>query len=300
MRDFTFESYHTLLSTLASSYQFNSVRNWNASQSDKIIVLRHDVDRTPQNALNMAIEEQINHVSSTYYFRSIPECMNSSIIEQISAKGHEIGYHYENLATYASRLCISNKYLRKINEIFSPALRKELETRTMIPGIFEKILDPVDNDLKKIIVKLFEEGIHDFENCLTNLRKLAPIDTISMHGSPLSAIDNRILWLKYDYRDFGISCEPYFDFDFNVFFYITDASRRWNDIKANKRDNVQASITIPINSIYEIIQLLNNNKLPDKMIINTHPHNWSGNYTEWLKIKLTQDFKNVIKARLIR
>jgi len=47
-----------------------------------------------------------------------------------------------------------------------------------------------------------------------------------MHGSPLSKYDNRKIWEKYDYRDYGIIAEPYFDIDFNEVFYMTDKGRK--------------------------------------------------------------------------
>ncbi|MBC8179929.1 hypothetical protein H8E88_02285 [candidate division KSB1 bacterium] len=46
--------------------------------------------------------------------------------------------------------------------------------------------------------------IEDFRSNLEMLRKLYPVKTICMHGSPLSKYDNRLLWEKYDYRDYGI------------------------------------------------------------------------------------------------
>ena len=57
---------------------------------------------------------------------------------------------------------------------------------------------------------------------------LSPVKTICMHGSPLSKWDNRDLWKRYNYRDFGIIAEPYFDLDFDEVFYITDTGRSWN------------------------------------------------------------------------
>jgi len=41
-----------------------------------------------------------------------------------------------------------------------------------------------------------------------NFRDIYPVKTICMHGSPLSKYDNRLLWEKYDYRDFGIVGSP--------------------------------------------------------------------------------------------
>ena len=62
---------------------------------------------------------------------------------------------------------------------------------------------------------------------------LSPVKTICMHGSPLSKWDNRDLWKRYNYRDYGIIAEPYFDVDFDEVFYITDTGRRWDGDKVS-------------------------------------------------------------------
>ncbi len=64
-----------------------------------------------------------------------------------------------------------------------------------------------------------------------------------MHGSPLSKWDNRDLWKKYDYRDFGIIAEPYFDLDFDEVFYLTDTGRRWDGSSVSVRDKVSGQLT---------------------------------------------------------
>ena len=83
-------------------------------------------------------------------------------------------------------------------------------------------------------VDIYSEAFRDFKENLEKLRKLYPVKTICMHGSPLSKWDNRDLWTKYDYRDFGIIGEPYFDVDFNEVFYSSQKTtfsergqRRW-------------------------------------------------------------------------
>ncbi len=60
-----------------------------------------------------------------------------------------------------------------------------------------------------------------------------------MHGSPLSKFDNKKIWEKYDYRDYGIIADPSFDIDYNEVFYITDTGRSWNNSKASVRDKVK-------------------------------------------------------------
>ena len=77
--------------------------------------------------------------------------------------------------------------------------------------------------------ELFELAIDDFRLNLEKLRKFYPVKTICMHGSPLSKWDNRDLWKKYNYRDYGIIGEAYFDIDFGEVLYLTDTGRRWDD-----------------------------------------------------------------------
>jgi len=87
-------------------------------------------------------------------------------------------------------------------------------------------------------------AIRDFEWNLEKLRKFYPVKTICMHGSPLSKYDNRKLWEKYDYRDYGIIDEPYFDIDFNVVFYLTDTGRRWDGDSVSVRDKVVRGLEV--------------------------------------------------------
>ena len=61
-----------------------------------------------------------------------------------------------------------------------------------------------------------------------------------MHGSPLSKFDNRKLWEKYDYKEYGIIGEPYFDVDFSGVLYFTDTVRRWDGFDFSVRDKVSS------------------------------------------------------------
>ncbi len=63
----------------------------------RVVVLRHDVDRKPGNALAMADLEHALGIHSTYYFRH-PATFVPEVIGEIRDLGHEVGYHYEVLA----------------------------------------------------------------------------------------------------------------------------------------------------------------------------------------------------------
>ena len=59
-----------------------------------------------------------------------------------------------------------------------------------------------------------------------------------MHGSPLSRWDNRLMWKYYDYKDFEIKGEPYFDLNCEEVLYLTDTGRRWDGGNVAIRDKI--------------------------------------------------------------
>ncbi|MCX5718405.1 MAG: hypothetical protein NT055_00310, partial [Nitrospirae bacterium] len=93
-------------------------------------------------------------------------------------------------------------------------------------------------ELEKVLVEI---GIESFANNLGKLRKIIPVKTICMHGSPMSRWDSRLLWKYYDYHDFGIVGEPYFDIDFDEVLYLTDTGRRWDGRLVSVRDKAQGT-----------------------------------------------------------
>ena len=141
----------------------------------------------------------------------------------------------------------------------------------------------------------FEEAIADFENNLKKLREIAPVSTICMHGSPMSKYDSRDMWKKYNYRDYDIIGEPYFDMDFNKVFYLTDTGRRWDGQQVSVRDKVNTAFKKKLHSTGQIISAVESHDLPQQIMFTFHPQRWHDNYFLWTKEYLFQNFKNVIK-----
>lgn len=82
--DFTLVKYKQLLQAL--------------QESGVAFTLRHDVDRKPANSLATARVEASMGLKAVYYFRCLPCSYDESIIREIVALGHEIGYHYEDMS----------------------------------------------------------------------------------------------------------------------------------------------------------------------------------------------------------
>lgn len=166
-----------------------------------------------------------------------------------------------------------------------------------------------------------EKAIKHFEQQLNYFRQFYPVRTICMHGSPVSKWDNRDLWREFNYRDFGIAGEPYFDLLNNEsnttedIVYFTDTARMWDGDKYNVRDkllgtkrsdgnaskpeSVYETSDMKIHTTFDVIHWLENNKLPGAIMITTHPQRWTDNMFDWYLEFAKQKIKNVIKKYIV-
>ncbi len=123
--DFTIKTYKLLIESLLNrGYKFLTVKNYfeQKNNSDKICILRHDVDKKPINSLQKAVTENRLGIYSTYYFRIVKESFNEEIIIKIAKLGHEIGFHYEDLTlakgNYEEAIMLFTRNLAKLRELY--------------------------------------------------------------------------------------------------------------------------------------------------------------------------------------
>ena len=98
MMDFTIDIYKKLILTLQNEgYNFQTFAEFIKAPMAKSVILRHDVDKRPENSeLFARIQNELN-IKGTYYFICVPESYDEQIIRTISKMNHEIGYHYEEM-----------------------------------------------------------------------------------------------------------------------------------------------------------------------------------------------------------
>lgn len=310
MKDFTLNIYKSLLFSLSErNYMFLSFSDYMTGRlsAEKALqdeskstgytfdfggcLLRHDVDKKPLNSLRSAIIENELGIKGSYYFRIVPESYNFNIMQKIANLGHEIGYHYEDVD-----LVLKNQ-------------KSKVKSQN----------NKVDKE------KLIDLSYENFCKNLEIFRKNFEIKTICMHGSPLSQYDNKIIWQKYNYKDLGLIGEPYFDIDWNEFGYFTDTGRMWDGEKVSVRDRVIDSKKYVVSSnedpklgrdenqkialdqvvsgfynqrfhgTFDIIQALEKNQFPEKVMITVHPQRWNDNLFPWITEYISQNAKNLVK-----
>ena len=290
--DFTLITYRKLLKALKDFLpRFYGFSELIAEDPGRFVVLRHDVDRKPSNALTLARIESAYGIKASYHFRIGVIKDHYAILREIADMGHEIAYHYEDLSEVCKNHRRAGGYLSE---------------------------------------ETIREAVKRFQANLEFSRKFYPVNIISMHGSPLSAIDNRLLWKYYDYRQDGIVCEPYFDIDVSSLLYLTDTGRRWDGGRFNIRDGGIYSghgdkedpysewVTRPvrgslmcmtdegrafragnmIRTTNDIISAATRKELPQKVIINTHPQRWTDKTLPWIYELVFQNLKNQIKKEI--
>jgi len=94
MPDFTVHTFTRLLEALVEQeYRFQTFGEFLTDPAARSIVLRHDVDARPRNSLRLAGIEKGLGLKGVFNFRAVPGSRDEEVIRQISAMGHEVGYH---------------------------------------------------------------------------------------------------------------------------------------------------------------------------------------------------------------
>ncbi|MEZ5934520.1 MAG: hypothetical protein R3F54_21780 [Alphaproteobacteria bacterium] len=248
MIDFTLERYGEILdAALDAGYRTTTVHALFAADriDEPHVVLRHDVDRRPTNAVAMATAEADRDIQATYYFRIIPQTFKPALIREIAGLGHEIGYHYEDF--HMAR--------------YQPARAFDM-----------------------------------FRRHVEELRAIAPISTIAMHGSPLAKFNNMTLWDHHRYDEADVK-DCILSYDWSDYAFFTDTGRSFGENRANLRDRIGGQSFPEVTTSAELAAFLRECRWP-KIQLSTHPERWNPPGSVWM-LQLGQDLAvNTIKRGL--
>jgi hypothetical protein len=219
---------------------------------------------------------------------------------------------------------VGTYYFRIVAQSFDEKVIKEIAGLGHEIGYHYETMDTCNGNV--------DIAYNEFCRNLEIFRKIVPVETVCMHGSPLSKYDNGAIWIKYDYQELGIIAEPYFDIDYDNILYLTETGRRWDGASVNIRDKmvgVRRQATgeetndsrrkmekgrkgnhIPntlyrkpflrFHSTFDIIKAAKESQLPDKIMMTFHPQRWSDKPVPWIKELMWQNAKNVGKYFLVK
>jgi len=187
---------------------------------------------------------------------------------------------------------IGTYYFRMLPMSFSEDVVREVHELGHEVGYHYEEMDLCNGD---------EERAWDlFRRNLERLRKVVPVTSICMHGSPRSKFDNKELWVRRDYRDLGILGEPYLDVDFQRVAYYTDTGGRWDGGRYSVRDHAPVMPADPYSTTNDMISALRHGNFPRTAMLTFHPQRWTDSPALWLRQRVAQTAKNYAKLGVIR
>lgn len=119
---------------------------------------------------------------------------------------------------------------------------------------------------------------------LSRFRRIVPIKTVSMHGSPLSPYNNLDLWENFSFLACNLIGEASISLSDHI--YLTDTARRW-DGKHNLRDHLPEGIKKPENIVTtdDLIDYITEYR-PSPLYLNIHPERWNNGIIKYCSVYL--------------
>jgi hypothetical protein len=201
-------------------------------------------------------------------------------IEEKPARGIVLRHDVDRKASNSLRMAclehdhgvVSTYYFRITKGAFRPEIIREVASLGHEIGYHYEDYARAQGDVGR--------ALECFGRHLTMLREHADIRTIAMHGSPLSAYDNRDLWKAESFDRFGIIGEAFVSIDYSDTYYFTDSGRTWAETGANLRDRVETRVTAPAGTTDELCAFLK--QYPSaKVALIAHPERWEAGIVRW-------------------
>lgn len=271
--DFTLKKYKALIRALHNGgYKFVTMselieaqkQNWPMRQA--LCCMRHDVDLRANQSLRVARIEHDMGIKATYYFRVTKGSNVPSIIRQIAALGHEIGYHYEDMAICHGDTEKAYEHFKTNLEYFRTyypvkticmhgAPTSQFDGRDLWKSHDYKelgiICEPyLDLDYSRILY-LTDTG-RRWDGYKVSVRDKIPVyqDKWARHGLSFHTTDDLINYVEVP-RAIGMNDEP----DFT---------------------------------------------LPKHLLLTTHPQRWTNDAVKWTREIALQSAKNIVKRLIVR
>lgn len=187
-------------------------------------------------------------------------------------------------------------YFRTIDKTFKPDIISEIASLGHEIGYHYEDMDRADGDI---------DAAHEsFAKELEQLRNHTEINTVCMHGNPLTEYDNRDMWTdSTDFDRYGLLGEAYLSMDFVDVTYFSDTGRTWEDGDLKVKDNPvgDSSKHATAASTMDLISLMDNQKV-ERICILSHPNRWADSSLEYVVENIKDKSVNAVKhgLKLIR
>ena len=226
-------------------------------------------------------QELCDVLTKNYRVCTVFEYLSEKPQGNIAVVRHDVDRKIINSLRMAEKeheLGIRSSYYFRYPYTFRPEVIRKIRDLGHEIGYHYEVLSKTNGDYEKAVT-LFASELEEF-------RKVVPVDTICMHGSPFSKYDNRDLWTRYDCHTYGITGEAFLSFEHTTcdLLYLTDTGRTWSG-KKSLRDVMRTSPEVQnrklLDTTDDLIDWITQEPAK-KLYLTVHPERWSLNFGEWL------------------
>lgn len=189
-------------------------------------------------------------------------------------------------------------YFRYKRGVFRPDVMRQIAGMGHEIGYHYEVLDKAKGD--------GEKAIDLFNHELALFREVVDVNTISMHGNPLTKWDNRDLWRKYEYdfKDSAIVGEAYLSFR-NIL-YLSDTGRTWSPkykvkdlLPSDAGSEGPGRVESRVKSTDDVIRLLESGRF-HRVYLLTHAVRWANSTPGWAISLLHDTAVNLVKRVVLQ
>lgn len=237
--NFSYKHYFEVLEHARTKYRIGTVKEFPKLKNKKqYIVLRHDVDLSPDIALRMAEAEAKRNLYATYfillhspYYNALSE-HNITVIKKISELGHEIGLHYDTTFFKDSKSKIMKQISTEL-DILSDIINKKVisivqHNTSVTPGLKKTIsgfVDPMQSEISRDTLYISDSIQNWRRGCMCN-----HIDK----DDKLQILVHPIWWNEY-HKPRNIILEEYRQYENSKFISsVTDMEKIHNQVLGKK------------------------------------------------------------------
>jgi hypothetical protein len=307
MRDFTLVIYKKFLIEIAKMFEFVTFEEYmhNPDRKKNVIILRHDVDKRPLQALRMAELEKELNIKGTYYFRVRKNNFPEAEIRKIAALGHEVGYHYEDLHVAAGDVTAAlesfQRNLARLREL-APVKTACMHGSPLSRYDNRELWRSIDYRKFGIIAEPYFEIDFNEVLYLTDTGRMWDGERVNIRDT----VRGEMLWVRGREKDVigeGQGAKGYRKENRGegqgVIGDGEDGGLRIADTEMKEKEcrgAVHYTAGLHLHSTADIIRALNNKLLPDKIMLTVHPQRWTDNFFPWMIEFIWQKMKNPIKS----
>lgn len=227
-----------------------------------------------EQLLETGLESAYEHITVQEYIE------NEDLPAQFIIHRHDVDRKPENalaLAKIEAEYDIyATYYFRTIEKTCKPALIAEIKQLGHEIGYHYEDMDRTDGNV--------DQAHESFAKELEQLREYATIETVCMHGNPLTPYDNRDMWdSSRTFETYGLLGEAYLSMDFVDVTYFSDTGRTWEDGALKIKDHTigDSEKTLRANSTTELIGLIEDTEF-DRGCLLSHPNRWADSLPEYV------------------